>query len=273
MNKNYFNLEPKELSINNKVPYQCLNASSKVFTKMALEMVGCIEENNKKDCPTVFICPVGPVGQYPIFVNLVNEKKLSLKNCYFINMDEYLDDNKQYLPKTHKLSFRGFMENNVYNKIQSELTVPLEQRFFPDPSNPENLQNVISRLGGVDIAFGGIGINGHLAFNEAEDGVSIEEFSQRETRVLKISSETRVANAIGDLNGALDAMPHFAITIGMKQILEAKKIRIGVFREWHQSVLRQTLFGEVESHFPSTLLQNHNDAIIYANETASKRPF
>lgn len=271
--KNYFNLESSELFVNNKVPYQCLCESSKVFTQMAIEMVSCIEDNNKNDSPSVFICPVGPVGQYPIFVEMVNEKNLSLKNCYFINMDEYLDDDKQYLPITHKLSFRGFMENNVYNIIRKDLTVPVNQRFFPDPENEGNLQKVIEEMGGVDIAFGGIGINGHLAFNEAEDNVAIEEFAQRETRVLKISRETRVANAIGDLNGALDAMPHYAITIGMKQILEAKKIRIGVFRSWHQAVLRQTLFGKVGSHFPSTLLQNHRDTIIYANETASLRPF
>ncbi len=271
--KHYFNLEPSELLINNKVPYECFEDSETVFNKMALEMVECIEENNKNNLPTVLIVPVGPVGQYPYFVDLVNKKQLSLKNCYFLNMDEYLDDNKQYIPITDKLSFRGFMENEVYNKIDKHLTVPTNQRFFPDPSNPENLQNVIDKVGKVDMAFGGIGINGHVAFNEAEDNVPVEEFSKRETRVIKISCETRVANAIGDLNGAVDAMPHYAATIGMRQILSAKKIRLCLFREWQQAVLRQTLFGKVESHFPSTILQNHPDAKIYSNKIASLRPF
>ncbi len=271
--KHYFNLEPSELLINNKVPYECFEDSETVFNKMALEMVECIEENNKNNLPTVLIVPVGPVGQYPYFVDLVNKKQLSLKNCYFLNMDEYLDDNKQYIPITDKLSFRGFMENEVYNKIDMHLTVPTNQRFFPDPSNPKNLQNVIDKVGKVDMAFGGIGINGHVAFNEAEDNVPVEEFSKRETRVIKISCETRVANAIGDLNGAVDAMPHYAATIGMRQILSAKKIRLCLFREWQQAVLRQTLFGKVESHFPSTILQNHPDAKIYSNKIASLRPF
>jgi glucosamine-6-phosphate deaminase len=271
--KNYFNLEPNELFSNNKVPYECFEDSETVFSKMATEMIECIEENNKKNCPTVLIVPVGPVGQYPYFVDLVNKKKLSLKNCYFLNMDEYLDDNKQYIPKANKLSFRGFMENNVYNKIQKDLTVPVNQRFFPDPSNPESLQNVIDKVGKVDIAFGGIGINGHIAFNEAEDDVPVEEFSKRETRVIKISCETRVANAIGDLNGAIDAMPRYAATIGMRQILSAKKIRLCLFREWQQAVLRQTLFGKVESHFPATILQNHPDVKIYSNKIVSLRPF
>ncbi len=271
--KNYFNLEPQELTTNNKVPYKCLGESSSVFYQMALEMVNCIEGNNKNGKSTLFICPVGPVGQYPIFVEMINAKKINLCDTYFINMDEYLDDNKKYLPKDHKLSFRGFMENHVYNKISKELTIPEDHRYFPSPEDPENLQRVIDRLGGVDMAFGGIGINGHLAFNEAEDNVDVDEFAKRETRVLKISSETRVANAIGDLNGAIDAMPHYAVTIGMRQILGAKKIRIGVFRSWHQAVLRQTLFGDVESHFPATLLQQHPDTIIYSNDEAAKRPF
>ena len=273
MKKSYFNLEPNELLINNKVPYEYIGEGNAVFEKFAQEMVECIEENNKEGRNTVFIVPVGPVGQYPYFVDIVNKKRISLKNCYFLNMDEYLDDNKQYIPKTDKLSFRGFMEFEVYDKIDSDLTVPVDQRFFPDPSDPENLQNVITRLGGVDMAFGGIGINGHIAFNEAEDDTPVEEFATRETRAIRISRETRVANSIGDLNGALDAMPHYAAIIGMRQILGAKKIRLLVFRAWQQAVLRQTMFGKVESHFPSTLLQNHPDVIIYANEIASQRPF
>ena len=101
----------------------------------------------------------------------------------------------------------------------------------------------------------------------------VEEFKKLETRVLGISAETRVANAIGGLNGAIDAMPRFAATLGMRQILGAKKIRLGVFRAWHQAVLRQTLFGEMSTHFPATLLQSHPDAMIYSNNVASQRPF
>jgi glucosamine-6-phosphate deaminase len=273
MATNYFNKESSELTDGNKVKVKLLGDSGEVFYEMAREMTETIKEHNQKGIPTVFICPVGPVGQYSIFTRLVIEQQISLASCYFFNMDEYLDDKKQYLPLEHKLSFRGFMEREVYAKIPEHLAIPASQRFFPDPQDPGKLQRVIEKLGGVDIAFGGIGINGHLAFNEPEEGVSLEEFSRRETRVLEISRETRVANCIGDLNGALDAMPKYAITIGMRQILEARKIRLGVFRPWHQAVLRQTLFGEREVHFPSTLLQTHPDAMIYSNNIAAQRPF
>ena len=131
----------------------------------------------------------------------------------------------------------------------------------------------IDELGGVDIAFGGIGINGHLAFNESQDELTPEEFAALHTRVLAISRETRTANAIGDLNGAIDAMPKKAVTIGMAEILGAKKIRLGVFRDWHRSVVRQAAYGEVSAHFPATLIQRHPDAMIIVNANAAKQPF
>ena len=130
----------------------------------------------------------------------------------------------------------------------------------------------IQELGGVDICFGGIGINGHLAFNEAEE-VSAEEFAGRETRVLANSRETRCANAIGDLNGAIDAMPVYAITIGIKEILASRKVVLGVFRTWHRAVVRQAIFDTPSGHFPVTLLQNHKDAVILANNIASAKAF
>ena len=100
-----------------------------------------------------------------------------------------------------------------------------------------------------------------------------EEFAALHTRVLAISRETRTANAIGDLNGAIDAMPKKAVTIGMAEILGAKKIRLGVFRDWHRSVVRQAAYGEVSAHFPATLIQRHPDAMIIVNANAAKQPF
>ena len=165
------------------------------------------------------------------------------------------------------------MKRNVYTKIDPELLMPEAQRVFPDPHDPEHIQRLIAELGGVDIAFGGIGINGHLAFNEAQDELTPEAFAALHTRVLPISRETRVANAIGDRGGAIDAMPRYCVTIGMAEILSAKKVRLGVFRDWHRAVVRQTAYGEVSAHFPATLLQRHPDAMIYVNANAAQQPF
>lgn len=269
----YYQISAQDLGKDAKVPVLKLGDSGEVFYELALEMVNTIKEHNAKGEKTVFICPVGPVGQYPIFVRLVNRDRVSLKNCWFINMDEYLTDEGEWIDKESPLSFRGFMERTVYSKVDPELLMPEEQRVFPDPHDTEKVQRVIEQLGGVDITFGGIGINGHLAFNEPQDELTAEEFAALNTRVLTISQETRTTNAIGDLNGAIDAMPKKCITIGMAQILGARKIRLGVFRDWHRSVVRQAAYGEVSAHFPATLIQNHPDAMIITNANAAKQPF
>ena len=269
----YYQLSAQELGNGAKIPLKKLGDSGEVFYEIAMEMIAEIEKNNAEGRRTVLICPVGPVGHYPIFVRLVNERRLSLKNVWFINMDEYLDASGDWIAESHKLSFRGFMKNNVYGKIDPELVMPENQRVFPDPHNVGYIPALIEELGGVDIAFGGIGINGHLAFNESQDELTPEQFAQLKTRVLPISRETRTANAIGDLNGAIDAMPTHCVTIGMYEILSAKKVRLGVFRDWHRSVVRQAAYGEVSAHFPVTILQRHPDACIYVNANAAQQPF
>ena len=269
----YYHISAQELGKGARIPILKLGDSGEVCYELAMEMVREIQKNNAAGRRTVFICPVGPVGQYPIFVRLVNQQGISLKNCWFINMDEYLQDDGTWLPQEDRLSFRGFMQRTVYSQIQPVLLMPDEQRVFPDPKAPEKVQQLIERLGGVDIAFGGIGINGHLAFNEAQDGMTPQEFARLHTRVLEISRETRTANAIGDLNGAIDAMPRLCITIGMAEILGARKVRLGVFRDWHRSVIRQAAYGEVSAHFPASLLQTHPDAMIITNANAAQQPF
>lgn len=268
----YYRIPAEELGSNAKIPIVRLNDSGEVFYELAMEMISCIRENNEKGKPTVFICPVGPVGQYPIFVRLANRMKLDLRNVWFLNMDEYMEDETHYIPIDHRLSFRGFMKTAVYDRLDPALAMPETQRIFPDPSDTERISRTIEALGGVDIAFGGIGINGHLAFNEADPTLTPEEFAKLPTRVLKISPETRTANAIGDCGGAIEAMPKWCITIGIRDILSARKVRLGVFRDWHRAVVRRAAYGEVTAAFPATLLQNHPDACIYTNANAAQAP-
>ena len=263
----YYSYTREELLSNNpKLPVLVMENNEAVFRSMAEEMAEEIKSHNEKGEKTVFICPVGPVGQYPFFVEKVNTEKISLKNVWFINMDEYLEDDKKWVPETHPLSFRGFMNREVYGKIEKELLMPEEQRVFPDPENLGYIPELIEKLGGVDICFGGIGINGHVAFNEADASMSKEEFLAQKTRVLEITKETRTANAIGDINGALEDMPHYCVTIGIWEIAHAKKIRLGCFRNWHRAVVRRTAYGEATSDFPVSLLTGHPDINLKITE-------
>lgn len=272
MRHDYYYYNKEQLLAAPKVPIEVLSDNAAVFQAMAREMADEIKRKNALGETTVFICPVGPVGQYPYFVDMVNGEDISLKNVWFLNMDEYLTDEKEWIDKGHQLSFRGFMDRTVYTRIRPELVMPEGQRVFPDPKDPENMTRTIEKLGGVDICFGGIGINGHLAFNEAQDELTGEQFKQLHTRVLEITRETRTANAIGDLNGAIDDMPRWCVTIGMNEIYNARKVRLGVFRDWHRAVIRHAAYGEVSGHFPATLMQTHPDALIRTTEFVANLP-
>lgn len=256
----YYRYNQQELLRETKIPLEVYDTDDAVFRAVADEMIEVILQKQGKPC--VLIVPVGPVGQYSHFVRRVNGEMISLRNCWFINMDEYLDEKLEWLPKEHPLSFRGFMEREVYGKLRPELNLPPEQRIFPDPKKPETIPALLEALGGVDLAVGGIGINGHLAFNEAQRELSEEAFSQLQTRVLPISPETRTANAIGDLDGALEDMPTHAVTIGFREILEARKISLAVFRSWHRAVVRRAACGQRSAAFPVSLLQGREQVRI-----------
>ena len=148
--------------------------------------------------------------------------------------------------------------------------MPEEQRVFPDPKDPEKVTRMLEKLGWADVCFGGIGLNGHLAFNEADQTLTKEAFVEQKTRLLHISQETRAANAIGDFNGALEDMPNYCMTVGMYEIIRSRKVRLGCFRNWHKAVVRRAAYGEATTEFPVTLLQNHADISIRFTEKVAQ---
>lgn len=269
MDDSIFTISKDRLGSGGRIPIVKLGNAIEVFKTMALDMVQTIERNNDAGNQTVFIVPVGPVGQYPPFVDLVNSRNVSLKRVWFINMDEYLTDSDEYLSTSHRLSFRGFMDRIVYARIREELVMDASQRVFPDPADPGAVGRLIDHLGTVDVCYGGIGITGHVAFNEPEQ-VDLKTFAERSTRVLTISPETRTINAVGDLNGAVAAMPSRCITVGMREILAPRRIRLYCFRDWHRAVVRQAAYGNQSALFPVTLLQSHPDTTITVTDNVAE---
>ena len=106
MKHDYYYYSKEELLKNPRISLIVMEDNAAVFKSMAEEMVEEIKRKNALGENTVFICPVGPVGQYPYFVEMVNEQNISLRNVWFINMDEYLTDDKKWIPKDEKLSYR-----------------------------------------------------------------------------------------------------------------------------------------------------------------------
>ena len=262
----YYSYSKEELLANTKIPLTVVKDDAAAFSGLAMDMAAEIEKNNAAGKCTVFIVPVGPTGQYPIFVDYVNKNRLSLADVWFINMDELLDENLEYIDMSHKISFRGFMQRTVYDRIDPALLMPESQRVFPDPKDTGGIQRLIDELGGVDVTYGGVGINGHVAFNEPEPELSCVGFAGLPTRVIPLNRESLAVNSIAYLNGAMDLMPVRCITIGMKEMLCARKVRFACFRDFHRAVLRRTCCGEPSAAFPGTLMQRHKDIHILVTE-------
>ena len=134
---------------------------------------------------------------------------------------------------------------------------------------------IIEKYGKLDMVFGGVGINGHYAFNEPPEpgeACTNQEFLNRPTRVLKISRETRTINAYMNCGADLNAIPEYCITVGMKEMYMAKKIIMIMPRDWNAGALRKILHGEVTAAVPCSLFRSHPDATIYTLTDATKNP-
>ena len=275
MNQDINLIPPEKLGEGSNIKLNVCEHEVDMYWKVAIEVLETIAENNRKGEPTVMVVPYGPIGPYARMAELVNRYNISLKNCVFINMDEYLNEDGTYIDYNHPLSFRGGMDRTFYSKVRDELNVLPENRIFPEPGNEGRVMEIIRKYGKLDMVFGGVGINGHYAFNEPpEPGevVSPEEFANRATRALKITRETRTINAFMNCGANIEAIPENCITVGMKEIFMAKKIRMCMPRDWNAAALRKVLHGPITASCPCSLFQNHPDAMIYAAAVATACP-
>ncbi|MBQ9977698.1 MAG: glucosamine-6-phosphate isomerase [Clostridia bacterium] len=273
--ENYNLIKPEDLGKGSSIKLDVSMTEVDIYWKVAIEVLNLIQENNDKGEPTVMVVPYGPLGPYFRLAELVNKYRISLKNCVFINMDEYLKDDKTYLDKNDPLSFRGGMDRIFYSVVDEELNVLPENRIFPEPGNEGKVMEIIEKYGKLDMVFGGVGINGHYAFNEPPEPGEIctnEEFANRATRVLKISRETKTINAYMNCGADLDAIPQYCITVGMKEMMLAKKVIMIMPRDWNAGALRKILHGEITAKVPCSLFRNHKDATIYTLVEATKCP-
>ncbi len=249
----------------NDVKCKIVKEEWEVYFDMALTMLEEIQEHNARNEDTVMIVPVGPTQQYPILAEMVNRLGVSLERVHFFNMDEYMWDSKTVIDEADEMSFHGRMKREFYDRVDPKLIMPENQRHFPEPGKEAEYDRMIEELGGVDLCLGGLGINGHVAFNEAiEEGdiTTPDEFAALNTRVLPISRETRTINAYGYQRGDLYGMPQWCITIGMKQILKARKIYIALNRPWQTGPFKHALFDEEKGQIPASLLRR-NENLTY----------
>lgn len=273
--ENYNTMPIEELVKNSRIRLEICDVEVDMYWKVAMEVLGVIADNNRAGKTTFMIVPYGPLGPYARIAYLVNKYRISLRDCVFCNMDEYIGEDGDYIPKDDPLSFRGGMERIFYSQIDPALNLLPENRHFPDPHHTENVLELIDRYGAPDMVFGGAGINGHYAFNEppyGDEPCTNEEFLARPTRVLDISRETRTINGYMNAGGNFNAIPRRCITVGMKEIFMARKVRMCLPRDWNAGALRAIFSGHIDCHVPCSLFGLHPDAMAYATREALRPP-
>jgi len=238
----------------------------------ALSIAAEIQANNAADRPTKLILPVGPVGQYPILARIINEQQINLAGCHFFMMDEQCDDDGNVLSPKHPLSFRGAFEERFSSRVARDLRMPADQVIFPDQTNVATLAERIESVGDIDTTYGGIGIHGHIAYNEPEPGVR-----DSNPRLVQLNDFTRTINAIrSQIGGNLEGYPRSGYTLGMRQLLSARRIRLycrnGISLDWANTVLRLALFGQPGDDYPVTHIRDHDDCRIVTDEDTARPP-
>jgi len=273
----YLTISATGLARTSKVRLEILPDLPALFQHFARSIADEITENNRLGKPTRLILPVGPLGQFPILAEISNRERISWKNVFTFNMDEYCDWQGRAVPASHPLSFRGFIQQTLFDCLDAEIRIPEDHIHFPNPLHLDWISERIQAVGGIDTCYGGVGYHGHVAFNEAPISrwfkLSPDEFRNSLTRVLPLEPETIVMNSIRSTGGNPAAMPPMAVTLGMKDIFNAGRIRLYCQGgSWQRTVLRIAVMGDEMVEYPVTLLQKHPDIAIFTDEDTAVPP-
>ncbi len=268
-------LPEEELRRRARIPFRLLPDHASLLDEFARSIADLIQTRNRSGEPTRLILPVGPVAPYKTLVEICNRERISWANVFTFNMDEFLDWQGRPLPVSHPLSFEGFMCREVFAKLDEELRFPADHCFFPDPFRIDEISGAIEAAGGIDCCYGGIGYHGHVAFNEPPISrwrqVSVDELRESLTRVVTLGDDSIVVQSIHCSGGNSAAIPPMAVTLGMRDILASRTIRLYCAAgERHRAIFRIAVAGEVTTDFPCTLVQGHPDAEVITDEETAR---
>jgi glucosamine-6-phosphate deaminase len=206
---------------------------------------------------------------------LMNREQTDGSALITVNMDEYLEESGRLIPESHPMSFRRFMREGLFDRLEGKARVPPENICFPSPDRPEQTTQLIEKHGGADLCYGGFGLTGHFAFNDPppeSEPCDDDAVRNSHTRVLEIGPVSMAQMCMGGTGGNWDIIPRRAITLGMYELLMSKAIHLTFMRSWHAGVLRRALFGPVTGRCPGSLIQNHPNVKVTLTELAAKLP-
>lgn len=198
-----------------------------------------------------------PIGTYAQLVEWYNKGDLDFSEVTTVNLDEY-----KGLPRTNDQSYYYFMHQHLFDRVN----IDPERTNVPNGMEPDaekecgRYEELIRSLGGVDLQLLGLGHNGHIGFNEPGEAF------EKETHCVDLTESTIEANK--RFFASADDVPKQAYTMGIKTIMQAKKILIVVNGENKAGIVERAFFGPVTPEVPASILQLHNDVTLVGDEAA-----
>ncbi|KAI7888148.1 glucosamine-6-phosphate isomerase 1 [Mucor mucedo] len=214
-----------------------------------------------KDRPFVLGLPTGssPLSAYKRLAEFCKQGKLSFKHVITFNMDEYVG-----IPRSHKQSYYSFMWTNLFQNID----IPSENINFLDGNAPDledecrRYEAEIAKYGGIELFIGGIGPDGHIAFNEPGSSLTSR------TRVKTLAYETIIANA-RFFEGDITKVPKLALTVGVATVMDAREVCI-IITGAHRSIALAKCVEEGVNHmWTVSAIQMHPKGLIVCDEDAT----
>ena len=198
-----------------------------------------------------------PIGTYDQLVEWYNKGDLDFSEVTTVNLDEY-----KGLPRTNDQSYYYFMHQHLFDRVN----IDPERTNVPNGMESDaekecgRYEELIRSLGGVDLQLLGLGHNGHIGFNEPGEAF------EKETHCVDLTESTIEANK--RFFASTDDVPKQAYTMGIKTIMQAKKILIVVNGENKADIVERAFFGPVTPEVPASILQLHNDVTLVGDEAA-----
>ena len=211
----------------------------------------------KPDCVLGLATGSTPVGTYRQLIEWYEKGDLDFSRVSTVNLDEY-----RGLTHIDPQSYYYFMQENLFDHVNIDKAAT----HVPDGTNPDATdacakhEQIIKSLGGIDLQLLGLGNNGHIGFNEP--GAAFE----KETHLVDLAESTIRANA--RFFASIDEVPKQAYTMGIRTIMQAKKILVVVSGEGKADIVSRAFFGPVTPEVPASILQMHPDVTVVCDEAA-----
>ena len=214
----------------------------------------------KPDCVLGLATGSTPIGTYKVLIERCAKGDLDFSQVKSINLDEYVG-----LSGEHDQSYRYFMNTNLFDHVnidKANTNVPNGLAEDVD-AECQRYNDVINTLGPIDIQVLGMGHNGHIGFNEPDDHFPLE------THKVDLAQSTIDANA--RFFASADEVPRQALTMGIKTIMQAKKVLVVANGKGKAEIVKKAFTGPVTPQVPASILQMHPDVVVVLDEEAASR--